>query len=139
MSHTCRIQRLLLAARIHAMTHLRSLATAAMFALCVVAPASAQSDATIQRIWRLGMDSSHVQQLSQTLFDSIGPRLTGSPGIRSASVYDADSSCLFCRAFGRISFVDFSSSVVAGRYGQLVCHAHPQTGHAGRNRQDGHY
>ena len=31
------------------------------------------------------MDSSHVQQLSQTLFDSIGPRLTGSPGIRSAS------------------------------------------------------
>ena len=29
------------------------------------------SDATIQRIWRLGMDSSHVQQLSQTLFDSI--------------------------------------------------------------------
>ena len=42
-------------------------------------------DPTIQRIWRLGMDSSHVEKLSQTLFDSIGPRLTGSPGIRAAS------------------------------------------------------
>ena len=29
------------------------------------------------------MDSSHVQKLSQTLFDSIGPRLTGSPGTRA--------------------------------------------------------
>jgi len=43
------------------------------------------SDATVQRIWRMGMDSSHVQQLSQTLFDSIGPRLTGSPGMVAAS------------------------------------------------------
>jgi Peptidase family M28 len=42
-------------------------------------------DQTMQRIWRLGMDSSHVEKLSQTLFDSIGPRLTGSPGIRAAS------------------------------------------------------
>ncbi|MEP6620295.1 MAG: M20/M25/M40 family metallo-hydrolase [bacterium] len=31
------------------------------------------------------MDSSHVQELAQTLFDSIGPRLTGSPGIKAAS------------------------------------------------------
>jgi len=43
------------------------------------------ADPTIQRLWRLGMDSSHVQQLSQTLFDSVGPRLTGSPGLTSAS------------------------------------------------------
>src|SRR5262245_61112509 len=42
-------------------------------------------DPVIQRIWRLGMDSSHVQSLGQVLFDSIGPRLTGSPGILSAS------------------------------------------------------
>ena len=42
-------------------------------------------DQTIQRIWRLGMDSSHVEKLSQALFDSIGPRLTGSPGITAAS------------------------------------------------------
>ena len=67
------------------MTHLRSASVVAAVVFCAATPASAQSDATIQRIWRLGMDSSHVQQLSQTLFDSIGPRLTGSPGIRSAS------------------------------------------------------
>ena len=67
------------------MITLRSTLLAAACALVVAHPASAQSDATIARIWRLGMDSSHVQQLSQTLFDSIGPRLTGSPGIRSAS------------------------------------------------------
>ena len=42
-------------------------------------------DPNIKRIWRLGMDSSHVQSLAQTLFDSIGPRLTGSPGLKSAS------------------------------------------------------
>ena len=72
------------------MTHIQRLSLAATFALCIVPAASAQSDATIQRIWRLGMDSSHVQQLSQTLFDSIGPRLTGSPGIRSASDWVID-------------------------------------------------
>ena len=43
------------------------------------------SDPVVQRIWRLGMDSSHVQELSQALFDSIGPRLTGSPGLTAAS------------------------------------------------------
>ncbi|MDQ2666499.1 MAG: M20/M25/M40 family metallo-hydrolase [Gemmatimonadota bacterium] len=67
------------------MTRLRTTCLTAACALLAATPASAQSDATIGRIWRLGMDSSHVQQLSQTLFDSIGPRLTGSPGLRSAS------------------------------------------------------
>ena len=43
------------------------------------------NDATIQRLWRLGMDSSRTEQLAQTLFDSIGPRLTGSPGLTAAS------------------------------------------------------
>ncbi|MEP6690983.1 MAG: M20/M25/M40 family metallo-hydrolase [Gemmatimonadaceae bacterium] len=45
--------------------------------------AAAQSfpsdDPVIKRIWSLGMDSSQAQHLSQVLFDSIGPRLTGSP------------------------------------------------------------
>jgi hypothetical protein len=48
-------------------------------------PTFPTNDATIQRLWRLGMDSSHVQQLGQVLFDSIGPRLTGGPGIKAAS------------------------------------------------------
>ena len=58
--------------------------------LLVGAPLLAQSastDANIQRIWRLGMDSSHVQKLAQALFDSIGPRLTGSPGLTAASTW----------------------------------------------------
>ena len=62
--------------------------TAAVFALPLAAqqaPHFPTDDATLQRIWRLGMDSSHVQKLSQTLFDSIGPRLTGGPGIKAAS------------------------------------------------------
>ncbi|MEO8624262.1 MAG: hypothetical protein ABI625_24490, partial [bacterium] len=67
------------------MTLLRTLSVAGALTFVGTAPASAQSDPNLQRIWRLGMDSSHVQQLSQTLFDSIGPRLTGSPGLKSAS------------------------------------------------------
>ena len=70
---------------------LRSLSAAGALALTMSSALAAQStkfptdDPNLQRIWRLGMDSSHVQSLSQTLFDSIGPRLTGSPGLTSAS------------------------------------------------------
>jgi hypothetical protein len=45
------------------------------------APLAAQtfptSDPVIQRLWRLGMDSSRAQALGQVLLDSLGPRLTG--------------------------------------------------------------
>lgn len=41
------------------------------------AQSSPQTDAALQRIYRLGMDSSHVQQLAHVLLDSLGPRLTG--------------------------------------------------------------
>ncbi len=59
--------------------------------IVLAAPLSAQTtqfpaqDPVIQRIWRLGMDSSQVQSLAQTMFDSIGPRLTASPGYKAAS------------------------------------------------------
>lgn len=50
---------------------------------------SAQSlpvdDAVLRRLWALGMDSSQVYELAQPLLDSIGPRLTGSPAIRSGN------------------------------------------------------
>ena len=36
-------------------------------------------DAVLRRIWRQGMDSSQTWSLAQTLTDSIGPRLTGTP------------------------------------------------------------
>ena len=74
------------------MPHIRRLTVAAALATFSAAPLSAQqltqfpsNDPTLQRLWRLGMDSSHVQTLAQTLFDSIGPRLTGSPGLQAAS------------------------------------------------------
>src|SRR5450759_3553574 len=43
------------------------------------------NDPVLRRIWQIGMDSSHTKQLANALFDSIGPRLTGSPGIKAAS------------------------------------------------------
>jgi carboxypeptidase Q len=58
----------------------------------IAAPLAAQTattyptnDPVIQRIFRLGMDSSQVQKLSQVLLDSVGPRLTASPGMKNAS------------------------------------------------------
>ncbi|HEY9518266.1 MAG TPA: hypothetical protein VIQ98_03370, partial [Gemmatimonadales bacterium] len=47
--------------------------------------AAQTGDPVAERIFRLGMDSSRVQSLAQTFLDSVGPRLTGSPGMRSAS------------------------------------------------------
>ena len=39
-------------------------------------------DPVIKRIWAIGVDSSQVEHLSSVLFDSIGPRLTGSPDLK---------------------------------------------------------
>ncbi len=61
----------------------------ALIALLAPAGAAAQSFPTdnpiLRRIWGLGMDSSHVEALTQTLLDSLGPRLTGSPDLKAAS------------------------------------------------------
>ncbi len=42
-------------------------------------------DAVLRRIWALGMDSSQTYRLAQVLLDSIGPRLTGTPGMRAGN------------------------------------------------------
>ncbi len=69
----------------------RSLSAAALVAVAATAVSAQQAptfptnNPTLQRIWRLGMDSSHAQPLAQALLDSIGPRLTGGPVLRSAS------------------------------------------------------
>jgi carboxypeptidase Q len=64
------------------------LSVAAMAATIGVAPLAAQTfptnDPVIKRIWTLGMDSSHTYQLSQVLFDSLGPRLMGAPNLKAA-------------------------------------------------------
>ena len=42
------------------------------------------SDPVLQRIWAIGMDSSHTMELASTLFDSLGPRLQGAPDTKRA-------------------------------------------------------
>jgi carboxypeptidase Q len=54
----------------------------------VGAPLSAQTgvtDPVLKHIWAAGEDSSHTWDLAQVLFDSIGPRLTGTPAGNNAS------------------------------------------------------
>ena len=69
----------------------RRLAAAALAAL-LLAPATSLAaqtfptdDPTIRRIWSLGMDSSQTERLAQLLFDSVGPRLTGTPDHKRAN------------------------------------------------------
>ena len=55
------------------------------FVLTMATAASARAqnlsvkDPVLERMWTLGMDSSQTWELAQTLMDSIGPRLTGTP------------------------------------------------------------
>jgi hypothetical protein len=42
------------------------------------------ADPVIRRMWQVGMEQSHTEPLAQVLMDSIGPRLSGSPGYQSA-------------------------------------------------------
>ncbi len=43
------------------------------------------ADPVFRRMWQLGMDSSQTERLAQVLMDSIGPRLSGTPGFQSAA------------------------------------------------------
>jgi carboxypeptidase Q len=42
-------------------------------------------DPVIRRMWQVGMEQSQTEALAQVLIDSIGPRLSGSPGYQSAA------------------------------------------------------
>ncbi len=64
-----------------------ALLTAAVLAASIAPRAAAaqtypSADPVIRRIWDEGMNNSQVARLGQVLSDSIGPRLTGSPGIK---------------------------------------------------------
>lgn len=58
-------------------------------ALALPLPARAQTfavdDPVLRRIWQEGMEHSQLYTLGQTLLDSIGPRLAGSPGIKAGN------------------------------------------------------
>ena len=60
-----------------------------------VPPAQAQTfavdDPVLRRIWQEGMEHSQLYPLAQTLLDSIGPRLTGSGGMRRANEWTAQT------------------------------------------------
>ncbi len=49
------------------------------------APQFTSDDPTIRAIWEEGVERSQVYSLGQTLLDSIGPRLTGTPGFERAA------------------------------------------------------
>ncbi|HEY6091243.1 MAG TPA: M28 family peptidase [Gemmatimonadales bacterium] len=44
----------------------------------------AVNDPVLRRIWAIGNDSSQLEHVAQVLFDSLGPRLTASPGMNAA-------------------------------------------------------
>ena len=64
----------------------RSVSFAALAVIGGTSVAAAQTyttgDQTIRQIWAEGMNSSQAYKLAQVLSDSIGPRLTGTPGIK---------------------------------------------------------
>jgi carboxypeptidase Q len=69
--------------------HILSAAVLACVATLAAAPTGAQTlaveDPVIRQMWRLGMEESHAHRIAQTLMDSIGPRLTGSPGLQAGN------------------------------------------------------
>lgn len=66
----------------------RIAAVVVVIVACVHSPLGAQTftpgDSILQRIWIEGTERSQIQPLAQVLMDSIGPRLTGSPGQKAA-------------------------------------------------------
>ena len=69
---------------------MRRLVSLSLFVLPLFAPllrgqSFTTADPIIRKIWTEGMDSSQTYRLAQTLFDSIGPRLTGTPGIKNGN------------------------------------------------------
>jgi carboxypeptidase Q len=49
------------------------------------------SDLVLEAIWREGIEQSRVAELAQVLLDSLGPRLTGSPGSEAAANWVIDT------------------------------------------------
>ena len=71
------------------MRRITTLMVALGLASAASAPVAAQTfptdDPVLKRIWDIGMNNSHTEQLAQALLDSIGPRLTGSPGQKAGN------------------------------------------------------
>ncbi|MAG70123.1 MAG: M20/M25/M40 family metallo-hydrolase [Vicinamibacterales bacterium] len=48
------------------------------------------NDPVVRRMWEEGMERSQARTLAQTLFDELGPRLTGTPGKKRANDWVVD-------------------------------------------------
>src|SRR5688572_7050915 len=59
-------------------------AALALFPIAAGAQTFRTADTVIKRMWQLGMEQSQTERLAQVLMDSIGPRLSGTPGFQSA-------------------------------------------------------
>jgi len=76
---------------------MRSAIVAITTAFLMVAPAARaqdpppSSDLVLEAIWREGIEQSRVAELAQVLLDSLGPRLTGSPGSEAAANWVIDT------------------------------------------------
>ncbi|HZI29687.1 MAG TPA: M20/M25/M40 family metallo-hydrolase [Gemmatimonadaceae bacterium] len=57
----------------------------ALFALPAAAQQYTSPDPVIRAIWNEGMDNSQLPRMAQALLDSVGPRLTGSPGMKAGN------------------------------------------------------
>jgi hypothetical protein len=70
------------------MFHHRLLAAALLASVAATQPLAAQTfptdDPVIKRIYAMGMDSTHLFTEAHSLFDSLGPRLMGTPNIKRA-------------------------------------------------------
>jgi carboxypeptidase Q len=68
------------------MRQIRHLLLVSAVALPSVALAQSfrSADTVIKRMWQIGMEQSQLERMGQVLVDSIGPRLSGSPGYASA-------------------------------------------------------
>ena len=70
---------------------MKRLSFAVLVGMCIIpaqnarAQSSSQTDAIIRRIRAIAIDSSHTERLAHTLFDSLGPRLTGTPDHKRAN------------------------------------------------------
>ncbi len=82
------------------MSHHRMLTIAALASLAAVAPLHAQSfptdDPVIKHIYAIGMDSTDLYRQAHVLFDSLGPRLMGTPNLSRAQDWLVDTY----KAFG---------------------------------------
>jgi hypothetical protein len=68
--------------------HLRHRLLTSVSLIALPASLTAQTfrsaDSVIRKMWQVGIEQSQTEKLAQVLADSIGPRLSGSPGFQSA-------------------------------------------------------